>query len=186
MANPKTPVLATFPIPPPSAAIAIGRTADGRDVFLSIAGLELIQALWAAIQGQGGMLDLAYLISLETDDSSDAASAGDSATSVAALLTGGDVRPDSVSAMTLMESLAFGSTGEVQEGAAAIPTLTIPTNLTANLAAPIPATLSAILDKIIGNARGSLIVRGATAWQVLPLGANGTKLSSNGTDAVWV
>lgn len=183
---PKTPVQANFPIPPPSAAIAIGRTADGRDVFFSIAGLELIQAIWAAIQGQGGMFDLAYLTALEVDDPSDSSASGNSGAVVASLLSGDDAQADSVSQLTLMQSLAMGSTGDTAESAAPIPTLTIPANITTHLSPPLPATLSAILDKIIGNARGSLIVRGAAVWQVLPLGANGTKLTSNGTDATWV
>lgn len=187
MANPKNPVVANFPVPPPSTAVAIGRTSDNRDVFLSIAGLELLQAIWAAIQGQGGILDLGYLVSLLTSDVSDGSGSTPDAATLAAMISSGDEpRADNVSPMTLMDALLLSSTGEVAEGLAAIPTLTIPANLTANLQVPLPATLSAILDKIIGNSRGSLIVRGASAWQVLPLGANGTKLTSNGSDAVWV
>lgn len=186
MPNPKTPVVANFPIPPPSAAIAIGQTSDGSPVFLSIAGLELIQAIWAAIQGQGGALDLDYLISLLTGDAPDGTSSSLDAPTIAALISSSDeMKADSVSRMTLMEALLLSSAGEAQESAAPIPTHTIPANLTTHISPPLPATLTAILDKIIGTTRGSLIVRGASVWQVLPLGANGTTLTSNGTDAVW-
>lgn len=53
MPGPSTPVLASAPIPPPTAALALVDS-NGR---LTPWGLEFMQWLWASIQGQGGILD---------------------------------------------------------------------------------------------------------------------------------
>lgn len=62
---------------------------------------------------------------------------------------------------------------------------TILANITGGVAPPTARTLSAILDIIIGNTRGMLVVRGGAGWVALALGASGTWLRSNGTDPVW-
>lgn len=55
-------------------------------------------------------------------------------------------------------------------------------NLSGGTATPDGQTLTALLDSIIGSTRGMLMVRGASAWGSLAVGANGTFLGSNGTD----
>jgi hypothetical protein len=37
----------------------------------------------------------------------------------------------------------------------------------------------------LGNTRGQILRRGASAWEALALGTNGQVLTSNGTDAIW-
>lgn len=62
---------------------------------------------------------------------------------------------------------------------------TLKANLQASTGAVTDQTLSAILDALIGSTRGALLVRGASTWGPLALGANGTTLQSNGADAVF-
>jgi hypothetical protein len=203
MANPNTPVVANFPIPPPSLALPIATTADGRAVYFNQVGLDLIQQIWAAIQGNGGILDLEYLVSLETSDV-----AGDTADASGAILSSelaaSDPIPDqAVSQRTLFESLIFADPvdpAQIDAGDGIsvtpsspqtvslepIPALEILSNIAGSTATPVPNGLSAILDACLGSARGSLLVRGASAWAVLPIGASGTTLQSNGTDPVWM
>lgn len=56
-------------------------------------------------------------------------------------------------------------------------------NISGASAAPIANTLSAILDYVLGNAQGSIIQRGASAWQVLGPGTLGYVLTSGGASA---
>jgi hypothetical protein len=60
---------------------------------------------------------------------------------------------------------------------------TILANVVGGLAAPAPQTLSAILDAILGSARGSVLRRDATGWTVLPPGGAGEYLRSGGAGA---
>ncbi len=66
-----------------------------------------------------------------------------------------------------------------------VATKTLQANISGGVAPPSASTLTAILDNIIDNVRGDIIVRGATVWQKLVLGANAALLSSNGTDLVY-
>ena len=60
-------------------------------------------------------------------------------------------------------------------------------NLLANIsgvAAPsVPVTLSALLDKVFGTARGAILYRGVSAWSALPPGTAGQRLVTNGPSA---
>lgn len=47
------------------------------------------------------------------------------------------------------------------------------------------STLSAYLDSVLGSTRGMILRREASAWAAYALGASGTVLTSNGTDAAW-
>lgn len=70
---------------------------------------------------------------------------------------------------------------------AAIPTLTLLANVSGVSATPAGATLSTVLDAVLGTARGSLLRRGATAWTVLAPGSSGQYLQSGGSgaDLTW-
>lgn len=182
--NPNTPVTASFPIPPPSIQIPIGITQDGKPVHLTPSGLDFLQRLWAAIQGQGGVLDISYLLALETDSDSSGEGSEQFSALVAGLLSD-DPAPDNPAQATLT-ALAFSGIADEPPSPPSIPTLTIPANLTTGLAVPLPKTLSAIMDACLGSVRGSLIVRNATTWVVLPIGTAGQVLTSNGTDPAWV
>jgi len=68
-----------------------------------------------------------------------------------------------------------------------IATLNLLANLTGSSAAPTAATLSAILDAVIGSSRGSLLRRGAGVWSALPPGTAGHVLTTGGAgaDPTW-
>lgn len=55
-------------------------------------------------------------------------------------------------------------------------------------APPAPNTLTAFLDRVVGNARGSILFRGATGWAALPAGQSGQHLLAQGAaaDPIWV
>lgn len=61
-------------------------------------------------------------------------------------------------------------------------------NFTGATAVPIATTLSAAMDGALGNTRGQVVFRGATAWTVLAAGTAGYLLSTNGAgaDPSWV
>lgn len=60
-------------------------------------------------------------------------------------------------------------------------------NVTGSSAAPVATSLTALLDHIIGTARGSLIVRGSGSWAILGPGTIGQFLASGGagSDLTW-
>lgn len=64
--------------------------------------------------------------------------------------------------------------------------LTIKSNISGGSAAPVDNPLSAILDAILGNLRGNMLVRGAASWQALAVG-NAYQLlyGSTAGDATW-
>lgn len=64
---------------------------------------------------------------------------------------------------------------------------TLLANISGAAAPSIPVTLSALLDKVFGTARGAMLYRGASAWAALPPGTTGQHLLSgpNG-DPIWV
>lgn len=47
------------------------------------------------------------------------------------------------------------------------------------------STVSAVLDSVFGSTRGMLLRRESSTWAAYTLGASGTFLKSDGTDAVW-
>jgi hypothetical protein len=47
------------------------------------------------------------------------------------------------------------------------------------------STVSALLDSVFGSTRGMVLRREAAAWAAYALGASGTFLKSDGTDATW-
>lgn len=98
--------------------------------------------------------------------------------------------------------------GDTMTGALTVPTLTVSgtasiNTMNASASATVPdagaadnstkaantawvrTNLTALLDAVFGSTRGLTLRRGASAWQSLALGANGTYLGSNGTDVVY-
>ena len=61
---------------------------------------------------------------------------------------------------------------------------TILSNIAGSSAAPAANTLTAILDDILSNSQGAVIVRGATAWEAITAGTSGYALVSQGTSTV--
>jgi len=66
--------------------------------------------------------------------------------------------------------------------------LTIKSNISGGAAAPVDNSLSAMLDGTLGNARGSIIYRGAANWQLLGPGSSGQGLVTKGAaaDPSWI
>jgi hypothetical protein len=62
---------------------------------------------------------------------------------------------------------------------------TILSNVSGGVAKASANTITQLLDSVIGNTRGMLIVRGAANWQSLAIGANTRVLTSDGTDPSW-
>ena len=62
---------------------------------------------------------------------------------------------------------------------------TILANIAGVVAPPVANTLTAILDAIVGNAEGNILVRGPTIWAALALGPNKQALLSNGTTVAY-
>jgi hypothetical protein len=60
-------------------------------------------------------------------------------------------------------------------------------NVSGASAAPVPTTVSALLDAAIGTTRGALIVRGASSWGIFSPGVNGQVLQTSGAgaDPIW-
>lgn len=56
-------------------------------------------------------------------------------------------------------------------------------NISGGVAAPTPVTLSAYIDSVMGNARGSVLYRGSAAWTSLPPGTAGQVLQTSGAGA---
>jgi hypothetical protein len=64
---------------------------------------------------------------------------------------------------------------------------TILANISGSFGAPSPNTMSAIIDAVIGNTRGSILYRGGTVWSALPPDSAGKYLKTQGTgvDPMW-
>lgn len=60
---------------------------------------------------------------------------------------------------------------------------TILANNTGSTAVPSAVSLTAIMDRVYGSTRGSILYRGASAWAVLTPGTSGQKLQTNGAGA---
>jgi microcystin-dependent protein len=60
---------------------------------------------------------------------------------------------------------------------------TILANNTGSTAVPSAVGLSAIMDRVLGSTRGSIVYRGASTWSVLTPGTSGQKLQTNGAGA---
>lgn len=60
-------------------------------------------------------------------------------------------------------------------------------NITGGVAVPSPVTLSAYIDAVMGNARGSVLYRGSASWTSLGPGTAGQVLQTNGAgaDPAW-
>lgn len=56
-------------------------------------------------------------------------------------------------------------------------------NTSGSTAAPVPTTVSALIDHALGNARGDILYRGASGWGVLAPGTSGNFLQTNGASA---
>jgi len=74
-------------------------------------------------------------------------------------------------------------TGSGSVSLAAVASNTVLANITAGSAAPAPATLTALLDAILGSTQGSLMYRAASAWLALSPGTSGQVLTSGGAAA---
>jgi hypothetical protein len=66
---------------------------------------------------------------------------------------------------------------------AAIATGNVLANTSGSSAAPIPTTVSLLLDTVFGNARGDVLYRGSTGWAALTPGTTGQILTTGGTTA---
>jgi hypothetical protein len=77
------------------------------------------------------------------------------------------------------------STGTIS--LAAIANASLLANISGGSAAPTPSGLSAIIDAILGNVRGSVLYRGASGWTTLPPGTSGKYLQTlgAGADPTW-
>lgn len=73
------------------------------------------------------------------------------------------------------------STGTIS--LAQIATLNLLANTSGSLAVPTGVTLSALLDAVLGSARGSILRRDSTTWSVLAPGTAGYYLKTGGTGA---
>jgi len=60
-------------------------------------------------------------------------------------------------------------------------------NISGSVAAPTPNTLTALLDALVGNVRGSVAYRGGTVWTALPPDSAGKYLKTQGpgVDPTW-
>jgi hypothetical protein len=66
---------------------------------------------------------------------------------------------------------------------AAIASLDLLANITGGAAAPVPNTLTAVIDAAIGAVQGDILYRGASAWSVLAPGTAGQFLQTQGASA---
>lgn len=60
---------------------------------------------------------------------------------------------------------------------------TVLSNISGGVAAPIPNTLTAVIDGCIGNTQGNILYRNATSWAVLAPGTAGNVLQTGGPAA---
>ena len=129
---------------------------DSSDQVISVAGL----------QGAITATALKVALAIASTDITDATTLGK------ALLTAASA------------AAALSSLGAV---AASAPGGTVKANLLGSTANVTDATFTQLLDAIYGAgaARGAILVRGASTWGGLALGASGNTLQSNGTDLVF-
>lgn len=57
-------------------------------------------------------------------------------------------------------------------------------NITGSTAAPVPNTVTLLLDHVFGSAEGDILYRGASAWTALTPGTNGQVLTTGGAGAI--
>lgn len=79
-------------------------------------------------------------------------------------------------------------TGTGTVGLATVADSTLLANVSGGVAAPTPQTLSAVFDHVLGNTRGDLIYRGASAWSALAPGATANLplvTGGAGADPAW-
>lgn len=89
----------------------------------------------------------------------------------------------SVATGTGLTGGAITTTGTIS--LAAITSLDILANITGGSAAPIPNTMTAILDATLGSTQGDILYRGASVWQVLAPGTNGQVLTQGASTPSW-
>jgi len=204
MANPQTPAASSSPIPPIHASLPIV-DANGKPTTYF---LQLMQLMWAAIQGSGGIMDSAFLDALLAGDGEalEPASAPTDALALSSMASDNGPEGDKVSNQTLMLTLTLadvpgidvptvkaGSGITVSQSGnvitislANILTNRILANISGSSGAPTQNSMSDILDAVFSDAVGTLLMRRSTGWGTIAIGANGTVLTSNGTTASWV
>lgn len=79
--------------------------------------------------------------------------------------------------------LGGGTSGSVSLSFAPIGDKSLIANISGTTNPPSPTTLSAILDDIIGNTQGSIIIRAGSIWTVLGPGVAGQVLQTQGSSA---
>ncbi len=101
----------------------------------------------------------------------------------------------STTGLTLATGKTLGSTADIVQTAnitnnavtlaklATQANQTILANISGSSAVPTAATLTAIIDNIIGTTQGAILYRGASAWAKLDPGTNGHFLKTNGAAA---
>lgn len=142
---------------PPAASFSIGNVQGDGSVNISISLLQLLQSLWAAVQGTGGLSDLSILFA----PSAGATQA--SAISIAQEIGGQYVlmqagSPAAEAHQVLADAVLLGTR----------PAITVP--------------ISDLLD-MLTTARGSLLYRGASGWTALAPGTAGQFLQTEGAAA---
>ena len=91
--------------------------------------------------------------------------------------------PSGVSGITAGTGIASTGGTTPTISLAAIATLTVLANLTGGSSAPIPKTMTQILDAVFGNTQGGLLYRNASAWTALSAGVSGQQLTTTGASA---
>lgn len=100
--------------------------------------------------------------------------------------TGGSGTVTSVATGTGLTGGTITTSGTVS--LAAIANNDVLANTSGSSAAPVPTTLTALLDAALGNAQGDILYRGASSWAVLAPGTSGYVLQTGGASAnpSWV
>lgn len=98
---------------------------------------------------------------------------------------------EGVSAISAGVGIDMGSSGGITGSGtvslAALPDGDFLANISNTTAAPTPTTLTAFLDHVLGNARGTVLTRNISGWIALPPGTSGYYLKTQGAgaDVTW-
>lgn len=95
------------------------------------------------------------------------------------LTGGGDLTANRTLAVSAGAGIAVGADVTL----AAVDSGDLLANLTGGSNAPAPASVSEILDAVVSNARGAIVMRGASGWEALAPGTSGYFLKSQGAGA---
>lgn len=91
-----------------------------------------------------------------------------------------------VSTATIAVGAGTGITVNADDVAlASIATARFLANFSGSAAAPTATSFNTALDSVFGSARGTIIVRGASSWDILPVGSANTFIKSDGTDPAY-